>query len=61
MKKDEAVNLTKIMERDNITLIDRYVYQDCSVSFRVEIDRRHGGFGSTVGEAYLKAMAWKEN
>jgi hypothetical protein len=55
-----SVNLTAIMERDNITCIDRMVYQDGTTSFKVTIAEHNTGYGPTVGAAYQKALAWAE-
>lgn len=55
-----SVNLTAIMNRDDITCIDRMVYQDGTVSFKVTIAERDSGYGPTVGAAYQKALNWAE-
>lgn len=60
MKNEASVNLTNIMERDDITQIDRFAYLDGTKSFRVEISGRHIGYGPTVGDAYLKARFWAD-
>lgn len=59
VKRNQAINLTAIMEQGDITLINRYVYDDGTVSFRVEISGKHSGYGSSVGEAYQKALNWE--
>lgn len=55
-----SVNLTAIMERDDITSIDRFVFEDGTTSFKVEIAGRDTGYGPSVGAAYQKALNWAE-
>lgn len=55
-----SVNLTAIMEREDITCIDRLVYQDGTTSYKVQIGGKDTGYGPTVGAAYQKALAWAE-
>ena len=54
-----GIDLTGLMNRDDITLIERY-QQDGKTRFRVEISGRDNGYGATVFEAFSKALAWAE-
>jgi len=55
-----GIDLTAIMNRDDITDINRYVFEDGTTSFRVTISGRDTGYGSTVFEAFNKALDWAE-
>lgn len=58
--KAASVNLTAIMERDNITKIDRHVYESGEPNFSVTIAGQSTGYGKTVGEAYDNALGWAD-
>lgn len=55
-----GIDLTSIMNREDITNIDRFVYEDGTTSFSVTLSGRDTGYGSTVFEALNKALWWAE-